>query len=98
MFSLPETRRLILGWEDEARQVLSQFRAETTSLRDDPAVVSLVARLRATSPEFDEWWGRTSGRGPLRDPPPEDGLLVFGTSSSWWPVTRSPPRRPAPRV
>jgi len=81
MFALPETRRLILGWEDEARQVLSQFRAETTAIRDDPAVVSLVARLRATSPEFDEWWGRHDVAGfhtrMRRFRHPDDGLLIF---------------------
>jgi transcriptional regulator with XRE-family HTH domain len=58
MFVLPETRAMIVDWEDEARQVLSQFRAETTPIRDDPTVVGLVARLRAASPEFDRWWPR----------------------------------------
>ena len=58
MFALAETRELIIDWEDEARQVLSQFRAETTPIRDDPVIVALVARLRAVSPEFDAWWPR----------------------------------------
>ena len=58
MFALPETRTLIVDWEDEARQVLSQFRAESTPIRDDPAIVALVSRLRAASPEFDTWWPR----------------------------------------
>jgi hypothetical protein len=38
--------------------VLSQFRAETTPFRHDPAVVSLVERLVAASPEFGAWWPR----------------------------------------
>jgi transcriptional regulator with XRE-family HTH domain len=58
MFARPETRELIVDWEDEARQMLSQFRAETTPIRDDPALVDLVVRLRAASVEFDTWWGR----------------------------------------
>jgi transcriptional regulator with XRE-family HTH domain len=81
MFARPETRDLIIGWEDEARQVLSQFRAETTAIRDDPAVVSLVARLRDTSPEFAEWWGRHDVAGfhtrLRRFRHPTDGLLTF---------------------
>jgi len=58
MFALPETRELIAEWEDEARQVLSQFRAETTPIRNDPTIVDLVTRLRHISPEFDTWWPR----------------------------------------
>jgi len=81
MFALPETRDLIIGWEAEARQVLSQFRAETSTIRDDPAVVSLVERLRATSPEFDEWWGRHDVAGfhtrLRRFLHPTDGLLIY---------------------
>ncbi len=58
IFAEPEVRRLVDDWEAEARRVLSQFRAETTPLRDDPAVVELVGRLQAASPEFAEWWPR----------------------------------------
>lgn len=58
MFAVPETRELIIDWEDDARQVLSQFRAETTAIRHAPAIVDLVARLRSVSPEFDGWWPR----------------------------------------
>ena len=58
VFALPETRELIVDWHQEARRVLSQFRADITPWRDEPAVVDLVARLRSVSPEFDEWWER----------------------------------------
>ena len=58
MFAVPETRELIVDWPDEARRVLSQFRADVTPWLDEPAVVDLVARLRAVSTEFDQWWDR----------------------------------------
>jgi len=58
MFAVPETRELLVDWENDARQVLSQFRAETTAIRDDPAVVEMVARLQVASPEFAAWWGQ----------------------------------------
>jgi len=58
VFAVPETRTFIVDWELEARRVLSQFRADVTPWRDEPAVRDLVARLRAASPEFDEWWDR----------------------------------------
>ncbi|MCB1006377.1 MAG: helix-turn-helix domain-containing protein [Acidimicrobiales bacterium] len=58
VFARPEGRALIVDWEDEARRVLSQFRADITPHRDDPETLALVARLRGASPEFDRWWPR----------------------------------------
>jgi hypothetical protein len=58
IFCEPTLRRLIVGWESEARRVLSQFRAEIVAIADDPAVESLVDRLTAASPEFADWWPR----------------------------------------
>jgi hypothetical protein len=58
MFGEPAARKLILDWENEARRVLSQFRAEIVPFAEDPAVTSLVARLEAASPEFATWWPR----------------------------------------
>jgi hypothetical protein len=58
MFAVPESRELLVDWENDARQVLSQFRAETAAIRDEPSVVEMVARLRVASPEFDAWWGQ----------------------------------------
>jgi transcriptional regulator with XRE-family HTH domain len=56
VFTEPEARGLIVDWELEARFMLSQFRADTTPIRSDPAVVELVDRLTAASPEFAAWW------------------------------------------
>jgi hypothetical protein len=58
MFAEPSARRLIVGWEHEARRVLSQFRAETVALADDPVVRDLVERLVCESTEFGAWWPR----------------------------------------
>jgi transcriptional regulator with XRE-family HTH domain len=58
IFTDPTLRALIVGWEGEARRVLSQFRAEIVAIAEDPAVVSLVERLMVASPEFADWWPR----------------------------------------
>ncbi len=58
MFAEPSARALNAEWESEARRVLSQFRAETTPVRNDPAVVGLVERLQRESAEFADWWLR----------------------------------------
>lgn len=58
VFGVPDTRDFIVDWETEAKRVLSQFRADITPWRDEPAVVDLVGRLRSVSTEFDEWWER----------------------------------------
>jgi transcriptional regulator with XRE-family HTH domain len=57
-FADADARSLIGDWEAEARRVLSQFRAETVPLRDDPAVAALIERLREASDEFRAWWPR----------------------------------------
>ena len=56
LFADQYTRDLIVDWDIHARQALAEFRASTTALRDDPALVALVDRLTATSPEFETWW------------------------------------------
>lgn len=81
VFARPEGRALIVDWEHESRRVLSQFRADITAHREDPATVALVERLRAASPEFDAWWprhdvaGLTSRRRRFRGP--DAAVLTF---------------------
>ena len=58
MFANASARELVGDWEQEARRVLSQFRAEIVPLHEDAAVVALVDRLRAASAEFAQWWPR----------------------------------------
>ena len=56
LFANADGRALNGDWENEARRTLSQYRAEVTPMRDDPAVASLVARLQEASAEFRAWW------------------------------------------
>jgi hypothetical protein len=58
VFADPSARALIGSWENEARRVLSQFRAETVPIATDPAVQELVDTLLAVSTEFATWWPR----------------------------------------
>ena len=58
VFTDPFVRALITDWPNEARNMLSQFRADTTALRSDPTVVELVERLQVESAEFAAWWPR----------------------------------------
>ncbi len=58
IFGEPSTRQLVGDWEMEARRVLSQFRAESLPVRDDPAVAAMVQRLLTSSVEFAQWWPR----------------------------------------
>lgn len=56
LFADPYTRALIVDWDIHARQALAEFRASTTRLREDAALLTLVERLRGVSAEFDRWW------------------------------------------
>jgi transcriptional regulator with XRE-family HTH domain len=58
VFAEAGARALIVDWEQEARRVLAQFRADVTPWRDDPAVQSLVADLHRRSDVFAAWWPR----------------------------------------
>jgi transcriptional regulator with XRE-family HTH domain len=58
VFAEPAARRLIVDWEQEARRVLAQFRADVTPWRDDPAVLALVEDLHRCSAVFADWWPR----------------------------------------
>jgi hypothetical protein len=56
LFADPYTRDLIVDWDIHARQAMAEFRASTTPIRDDPAVLALVDRLSKSSSEFEQWW------------------------------------------
>jgi transcriptional regulator with XRE-family HTH domain len=82
----PRSRALFgMGWEDEAQRMVAQFRATHDLWADDPAFVSLLARLRDGCPEFDAWWERhdvgrpASGRKTLHHP--TKGVIAFDHAS-----------------
>ena len=56
LFRAPEARRLVVGWEDRARRVVAEFRADFSRSLNDPQMRRLVAELRAGDPEFARLW------------------------------------------
>jgi hypothetical protein len=69
------TRKLFgASWEEEARRIVSQFRATHDLWAGDPAFRELLARLREGCPEFDNWWethdvsGTAAGQKSLSHP------------------------------
>src|SRR5205814_1497231 len=49
-------RRLIVDWDERARRVVAEFRADTTRHLDDPAIRALIDDLRAKAPAFKRMW------------------------------------------
>jgi transcriptional regulator with XRE-family HTH domain len=57
MLTKRRMRRLFgVGWEDEARRMVAQFRAAYDLWSGDPAFVQLYERLKRESPELAGWW------------------------------------------
>lgn len=55
-FVVPEARLLVVDWELRARRLLAEFRADCGRYLKDPALIDLVERVLAVSPEFARWW------------------------------------------
>ncbi len=85
VFLDPAARTFILDWENRARRLLAEFRADTARLQDDPgvgpSVSALVEGLRQQSPLFARLWddhGVLEREGGLRRfAHPLDGLLTL---------------------
>ncbi len=60
VFLEPAARDLIPGWEDRARRLLAEFRADFGRQLADPQARALVAHLRAQSPLFARAWADQS--------------------------------------
>lgn len=81
IFLEPSARQLIPDWEDRARRVLAEFRADYSRRFNDSGMRALVDALTAESPLFAEAWHeqavleREGGRRRFRHP--EDGPLAF---------------------
>jgi transcriptional regulator with XRE-family HTH domain len=96
-------RALIVDWEDEARNMVTEFRAATAGRRRDGRLDELVARLRRTSPEFDRWWSDHDVAGfhsrLRRYRHPTAGLLTFEYQAfvpAEWPAYRLVSQLPVP--
>jgi len=81
IFLEPAARRLIRGWEERARRVLAEFRAECGVFPEDRGMQSLAAELRTRSTVFARLWeahavlGREGGLRQFNHP--KDGPLTF---------------------
>jgi transcriptional regulator with XRE-family HTH domain len=103
VFGDPATRTLIVGWREQARRMLAEFRAATALIRADPQVVELVERLTRVSEEFAQWWREAdvaSFQTRLRSyRHPRAGTLVFEyqqLTASEWPSLRVVCQLPVP--
>jgi transcriptional regulator with XRE-family HTH domain len=56
-------RTQILDWEENARGMISTFRAARAHAQDKAPFDSLVEELSLQSPEFREWWKETEVKG-----------------------------------
>ena len=81
VFLAPAARDFIVDWEERARRVIAEFRADTARAPDDPALAALVAGLRADSADFARLWDghavATRDGGARRFRHPEDGILAY---------------------
>jgi transcriptional regulator with XRE-family HTH domain len=81
VFMDPVRRRLHADWDEGARRVLAQFRADSARHVGDPDFEALISALRDASPEFRRWWDlhevATKGVGRKVLHHPVAGKLVF---------------------
>jgi transcriptional regulator with XRE-family HTH domain len=81
LFTDPASRHFIVDWEDDARQILAQFRSSSGRHPGDTQVTELIHDLMLHSPEFRAWWpdhevrSGQEGRKTLNHP--QVGYLVF---------------------
>ena len=55
-FMVPKVRASLVDWEEHARLVVGQFRAEAASHQADPRFGAVADELAAVSGEFRHWW------------------------------------------
>ena len=81
IFLEPAARRLIRGWEERARRVLAEFRAECGVFPEDGGMQSLAEELRGRSAVFARLWeahavlGREGGLRQFNHP--KDGPVAY---------------------
>lgn len=56
MFGSAAAQSLTVQWEQRARRLVAEFRADSASLLDDPELQALVEELSAASPLFQRAW------------------------------------------
>jgi transcriptional regulator with XRE-family HTH domain len=56
VFLDPSARHFIADWEDRARRLVAEYRADTALAPDDAAQKALLAALQSASPDFAGFW------------------------------------------
>jgi hypothetical protein len=81
IFTDPSSRQFIVDWEEDARQLLAQFRSMCGRYPGDAQLAELIHDLMLASPEFRAWWpdhevcSGQEGRKTLNHP--QVGQLLF---------------------
>ncbi|MGO8920784.1 MAG: helix-turn-helix transcriptional regulator [Stellaceae bacterium] len=81
IFLEPSARALISGYEERARRVAAEFRADVSAHASDPAIRGLIEELRRQSRDFARFWdehgvlGREGGERTFNHP--ADGFLRY---------------------
>jgi len=92
VFLDPTARKFICDWENRARRLVAEFRADTAARMDDEEIAALVEGLKRASPQFAQFWKdqRVQARdGGIRDfNHPKDGLSRY-EQITFVPTTRS---------
>jgi transcriptional regulator with XRE-family HTH domain len=92
VFLADAARVFIADWENRARRLVAELRADTGRRPDDPALRALIDRLRTASPDFTAFWSdhavlaREGGARAFNHP--QDGALNYEQ------VTLTPSGRP----
>ncbi|OAE63296.1 transcriptional regulator [Achromobacter insolitus] len=58
IFLDPAARELVVDWDQRARRVVAEFRADAGAHLDESAVLALLDNLNRQSPVFAHWWTR----------------------------------------
>ncbi|MDB5814836.1 MAG: DNA-binding protein [Rhodocyclales bacterium] len=81
VFLEPLARTLIVDWETRARRITAEFRADSRTRLEEPALQKLVEELSQASPEFVRFWKqhdvleRQGGQRDFRHP--KRGLISY---------------------
>ncbi len=96
VFLVPAARMFILDWENRARRLIAEFRADTAHDPDDSGMRAVVDRLQRESPDFAAFWNdhavlsRDGGERVFNHP--VDGTVRY------WQMTLLPASHPAYKV
>jgi len=81
IFTNPLSRQYIVNWEEDARQLLAQFRSSCARYPGDAQLTELIHDLMLASPEFRAWWPdhevRSGQEGQKMLNHPQVGYLLF---------------------